>query len=138
MKNILEAIKSNKSTLKNISVNILINIIVVTIVLIVINKNRRDSAKLIESNIQKQEEIYKEREKEKQKEINAKLSTVTEVKKQNKQIVSRIDKVEKKVDAVYAANLKKINIKYEKESKAASNTTTDSTRNILSRLLKEE
>jgi cell division protein FtsX len=127
----------NKNTLISICTNLAINGIVVIIMLVIINNNTSYSNKLIESSIQKQEDIHNKQEEKQSKEIEKKLNTISEVRKENKAISIRIDKVEKKIDAAYLINQKKINTKYDKESKAANNTITDSTASILSRLLKD-
>lgn len=133
---IIDTLK-NSQTLKSIGVNIIINFIVITVMLVLLNRNQKDSVKFIESTIEKQEAIHVKHEKEKEKEIESKLSTIYSVKKQNAEIVTRITKAEKKLDVLYTTSMKKLNKKYDKEIKDVSNTSIDSTSSILSRLLKD-
>ena len=70
--------------------------------------------------------------------IDKKLSVITEIRKENKEIFTRIDKVEKKMDAVYLINQKKIDTKYDKKIKDVSNTRVDTTASILSGLLNDK
>jgi len=134
MKKIIDFIKVNKVGVFLIIVSIALHIIN----FVISTTNKTDSNNLIESSIQKQEDIHVKQEKEQSDKIDKKLSVITEIRKENKEIFTRIDKVEKKMDAVYLINQKKIDTKYDKKIKYVSNTRVDTTASILSGLLNDK
>lgn len=127
-----DIIKANKYA---IGIDLLISILIIIFVAVRFNSNEKASNKLIENVIAKQEAVHVEQERVKQKEIDTKLSTISDVRKENKKISNRLIELNKKVDANYLAGRKKIKEENDKEIKHATGTPVDTTSIILSRLL---
>ena len=83
--------------------------------------------------ISKQEKIYQKLEQEKQAEIAKSLEMIDSNRQGNDLLSKKIKSVELQINAIYLQKKQTIKKKYDKEISHISNTTVDSTANILTR-----
>jgi len=87
--------------------------------------------------ISKQEKIYQKLEQEKQAEIAKSLEMIDSIRQGNDLLSKKIKSVELQINAIYLQKKQTIKKKYDKEISHISNTTVDSTANILTRQLQD-
>lgn len=87
--------------------------------------------------ISKQEKIYQKLEQEKQAEIAKILEMIDSNRQGNDLLSKKIKSVELQINAIYLQKKQTIKKKYDKEISHISNTTVDSTANILTRQLQD-
>jgi len=87
--------------------------------------------------ISKQEKIYQKLEQEKQAEIAKSLEMIDSNRQGNDLLSKKIKSVELQINAIYLQKKQTIKKKYDKEISHISNTTVDSTANILTRQLQD-
>lgn len=88
--------------------------------------------------ISKQEKIYQKLEQEKQAEIAKSLEMIDSNRRNGNSLLSKkIKSVELQINAIYLQKKQTIKKKYDKEISHISNTTVDSTANILTRQLQD-
>jgi fibrillarin-like rRNA methylase len=87
--------------------------------------------------ISKQEKIYQKLEQEKQAEIAKSLELIDSIRQGNDLLSKKIKSVELQINAIYLQKKQTIKKKYDKEISHISNTTVDSTANILTRQLQD-
>lgn len=87
--------------------------------------------------ISKQEKIYQKLEQEKQAEIAKSLEMIDSNRQGNDLLSKKIKSVELQINAIYLQKKQSIKKKYDKEISHISNTTVDSTANILTRQLQD-
>lgn len=87
--------------------------------------------------ISKQEIIYQKLEQEKQAEIAKSLEMIDSNRQGNDLLSKKIKSVELQINAIYLQKKQTIKKKYDKEISHISNTTVDSTANILTRQLQD-
>ena len=87
--------------------------------------------------ISKQEKIYQKLEQEKQAEIAKSLEMIDSNRQGNDLLSKKIKSVELQINAIYLQKKQTIKKKYDKEISHISNTTSDSTANILTRQLQD-
>lgn len=87
--------------------------------------------------ISKQEKIYQKLEQEKQAEISKSLDMIDSIRQNNDLLHKKIKSVELKINTIYLQKKETIKKKYDKEISHISNTTSDSTANILTRQLQD-
>ena len=87
--------------------------------------------------ISKQEKIYQKLEQEKQAEIAKSLEMIDSIRQGNDLLSKKIKSVELHINAIYLQKKQTIKKKYDKEISHISNTTVDSTANILTRQLQD-
>ena len=93
--------------------------------------------KTYNSLISKQEKIYQKLEQEKQAEIAKSLEMIDSNRQGNDLLSKKIKSVELQINAIYLQKKQTIKKKYDKEISHISNTTVDSTANILTRQLQD-
>ena len=89
------------------------------------------------NSLSKQEKIYQKLEQEKQAEIAKSLEMIDSNRQGNDLLSKKIKSVELKINTIYLQKKETIKKKYDKEISHISNTTSDSTANILTRQLQD-